>query len=47
MFTDIIDAALAYDMAAREHHKEFAALNYPIAGERSAITGELRPMIDG
>ena len=34
-------AALAFDMAAREHHKSFATLNFPIAGERSALTGEL------
>jgi hypothetical protein len=32
-------------MAAREHHKSYACLNFPIAGERSAITGEIRPMI--
>ena len=44
-FDSAIDAALAYDMAAREDFGIFAMLNFPIAGERSAITGELRPMI--
>jgi hypothetical protein len=45
LFDDKVDAALAYDMAAREYHKSYACLNFPIAGERSAITGEIRPMI--
>lgn len=31
------DAARAYDAAAREHFGEFAALNFPDHGERSAI----------
>jgi hypothetical protein len=43
----LVDAALTYDMAAREFHKSFATLNFPIAGERSAITGDIRPMITG
>lgn len=30
------EAARAYDVAAREYHGEFAALNFPRAGERSA-----------
>jgi hypothetical protein len=38
----LVDAALAYDAAAREHHKQFATLNFPLIGERSAITGEIR-----
>jgi hypothetical protein len=41
-FTDKMDAALGYDMAAREHNKSFAALNFPLIGERSAITGVIR-----
>jgi hypothetical protein len=37
----LINATLAYDMAAREHHKDFATLNFPMVGERSAITGSI------
>lgn len=33
------DAARAYDVAARDRWGEFAALNFPRPGERSAITG--------
>lgn len=41
-FFDIAaDAALAYDCAAREVFGEFACLNFPRPGERSAITGEV------
>ena len=40
-YTDRIEAAKAYDNAARELHGEFAAVNFPKSGERSAITGEV------
>jgi hypothetical protein len=36
-FGDPADAAKAYDAAAREAFGEFAALNFPLPGERSAI----------
>lgn len=38
------DAARAYDAAARRHFGEYAALNFPGPGERSA-TGENRPRL--
>lgn len=41
-FNEKLDAALAYDMAARELHGQFATLNFPLLGERSALTGEIR-----
>lgn len=40
-FTAPDDAARAYDEAAREHFGEFATLNFPKNGERSAITGAI------
>ncbi len=40
-FTSEADAALAYDAAARELFREFAAFNFPLPGERSALTGEI------
>lgn len=43
-FTDEMDAALAYDQAARVHYGEFAALNFPRPGERSALTGLVVPI---
>jgi hypothetical protein len=36
-FQDAADAARAYDLAAREVYGEFAALNFPEPGERSAL----------
>lgn len=36
-FADEVAAALAYDAAAREYFGEFAALNFPLPGERSAL----------
>lgn len=35
-------AAIAYDDLARKLHGEFACLNFPHRGERSALTGEVR-----
>lgn len=40
-FGSELDAALAYDAAAREYHGEFAALNFARPGERSALSGEI------
>lgn len=37
-FTDEVAAALAYDAAARTAFGEFAALNFPEPGERSALS---------
>lgn len=36
IFDNPESAALAYDAAARELHREFAAVNFPRAGERAA-----------
>lgn len=36
-FADEAEAGRAYDRAAREGFKEFAALNFPLPGERSAL----------
>ena len=38
-FDDEISAAQAYDAAAREHHGEFAALNFPLNKNDSALMG--------
>lgn len=43
-FTDESNAAHAYDAAAREYFGEYAALNFPRPGERSALTGEIIPL---
>lgn len=37
-------AARAYDAAAREQYGEFACVNFPRPGERSALTGEIVPL---
>lgn len=37
-FDTPIEAAMAYDRAAREHFGAFAAVNFPNDGERSALT---------
>ena len=42
-FLNESEAAQAYDNAARELFGDFAALNFPKTGERSAITGEIIP----
>lgn len=36
VFADEIDAAKAYDAAARVHYGEYARLNFPLPGERPA-----------
>jgi len=41
-FTDEKAAALAYDAAAREYFGEFAVLNFPRPGERSALNDSAR-----
>ena len=38
-FESEVEAALAYDKAAREHFAEYAALNFPQPGEQAAIRG--------
>lgn len=43
-FGDRESAARVYDQAARELYGEFACLNFPNPGERSAITGEIVPI---
>ena len=37
VFSSEVDAAHAYDTAARELHGAFARLNFPLAGEQSAL----------
>lgn len=37
------DAARAYDDAARQKWGEFACVNFPRPGERSALTGKIEP----
>lgn len=40
-FASELEAALAYDDAAREWFGEFCVVNFPRIGERSALTGEI------
>lgn len=42
LFDDEVAAAMAYDEAARRQWGEYAALNFPGPGERSALTGAVR-----
>lgn len=37
MFATEVEAALAYDAAARRYFGEFACVNFPLAGERPAL----------
>lgn len=39
------DAARAYDAEARRRYGEFACVNFPSPGERSALTGEIMPLL--
>jgi hypothetical protein len=38
-YTEEVEAALAYDAAARNLFGDFAAVNFPMPGERSALEG--------
>lgn len=40
------DAGHAHDVAARAHYGEFACVNFPLPGERSALTGLVMPMLE-
>jgi hypothetical protein len=42
-FSTATKAARFYDMAARDRYGEFACVNFPRPGERSALTGEIEP----
>lgn len=41
-FEDEEEAAKAYDKVARQLHKEYGTFNFPVVGERSALTGQIR-----
>lgn len=43
-FASELDAAVAYDARARELYGEFGTYNFPLPGERSAITGMIEPL---
>jgi len=45
-FRDEVDAALAYDAAARQAFGEFACLNFPLDGERGACLDWQSPPMD-
>lgn len=48
LFTDPVEAAHAYDSAARLHFGEFSAVNFPQPGERRAsAAGALARLADG
>jgi hypothetical protein len=38
-FKDEIDAARAYDQAARKYHRQFAALNFPDIATDAVLSG--------
>lgn len=38
------EAAVAYDAEARSRYGAFACLNFPLPGERSALTGKIMPL---
>lgn len=47
LFATEEEAAVAYDRQAREIHKQYGTYNFPLPGERSALTGEIVPVSNG
>jgi hypothetical protein len=45
VFESEVEAALAYDAAVRQQNRDFGVYNVPYRGERSALTGQLRPAL--